>query len=190
MNGADSAQELPPLTLEELSQRPLTRVAQRFAVLATLLLPIAVIPYLVTRRQVSTLRTQVRESGLAAAQLQGRWRGALKEAAAVHDLHAQTQGLLDRTRQELRALQRETGELRDKFEAASVEGEARREENVQLRGLVEELCRGMNRLHDVGERHETVLQQLPQRCGSTLKSNLNGLWLVALTCMLTAGSNL
>jgi hypothetical protein len=87
-----------------------------FAVLAAFILPITLLPYLVTRRQLLLLRRRVDELGVTTTTLQQDLTTSLSETAIRRDEHRRVRALLHEMKQEvdelwLQAEQRESGRV-------------------------------------------------------------------------------
>ena len=130
------------------------------AILAALLLPITLLPYLATRRQLSILRRQVNEFGSTVGILQHNLRDISREAAAARELKSRIHDVLDGTRRDLVQLQSTTRRLENQCNASMGICKTSRDENTELRRLLEEMILGVRQLRATEERHEDALHRL------------------------------
>lgn len=130
VNSITPAEELP-LSLPT-RQRPVTT---HIAVLTAFILPITLLPYLVSRRQVSVLRRQVEGLTAVTTKVQRDLGGVMAETAARKDDHRRVRGLLHDMMQETDEFKVQT-EQRERARSASDE-----EIRGELRELLEEARR-------------------------------------------------
>lgn len=117
---------------EAASRRPLSYLA----VLSTVILPVALIPYLACRRSVNSLRRQLDECTTTITKLQRDLKTTTLENTLRRDEHTRLRGWLTEMKGDLR----------------TAGADARQEASA----LHVEMMRDLNRLHDETEQHFIV----------------------------------
>lgn len=116
------------------SRRPMPAI-KHLAVLTAFILPITLLPYVLTRRQTSLLRREIEELSAVTRKVQHELDRALSETASRKDDHRRIRGLLHDMMQETDEFRVQT-EQRERVRANTDE-----EVSSELRKLVEEAQR-------------------------------------------------
>jgi len=128
-----SPQELPVLSSSSNSKHPIS-IRTRILVLSSIILPVALLPYLAIRPQLRSLRRNVEELGITNAVLQRDLKAALRKASITRQEHERVEALLRETKNQFRTY-RETAESNEVLRSKAEE-----EMRQDLKNLVEE-CR-------------------------------------------------
>lgn len=95
----DEVVGVPPIDNDIPNPQP-RRTLTHLTVLAAVVLPITLLPYLAARRNTNLLRRQIEQQGVTIARLQRELKSALLESGLRRDEHTRVRGLLAEMKQE------------------------------------------------------------------------------------------
>lgn len=109
-----------PAIGDDILNPPPRRTLTHLSVLAAVVLPITLLPYLAARRSTNLFRRQLEEQRVTIAELQRDLKVALLESGLRRDEHARVRGLLTEIRKESRNL---GAEMKQDMQRLRFEGE-------------------------------------------------------------------